>query len=129
MRTASFLFAFGIPALFCPSPAAPQSTDAPLRYTLSYPQPGADLVQVRIDWDATAPGPRTVVMPRAIPMGYANVPYDRYVENVRAFTASGGTAPVASDANVALPSSWLEISRWSAFPSPTKYPRYGRALR
>jgi predicted metalloprotease with PDZ domain len=32
-------------------------------------------------------GPQTLIMPRAIPMGYGEQPYDRYVENLRAYGA------------------------------------------
>jgi predicted metalloprotease with PDZ domain len=32
-------------------------------------------------------GPRTLIMPRAIPMGYGWQPYDRFVSNVKAFSA------------------------------------------
>jgi predicted metalloprotease with PDZ domain len=35
----------------------------------------------------TLPAPRTLIMPRAIPMGYGWQPYDRFVSNVQAFTA------------------------------------------
>jgi predicted metalloprotease with PDZ domain len=34
-------------------------------------------------------GPRTLIMPRAVPMGYGWQPYDRFVSNVNAFSADG----------------------------------------
>lgn len=64
-----------------------------LRYELTYTTGTPGSVQVEILLPA-AVGATTLVMPRAIPMGYADVPYDRYVRDVEAFGADGGALEV-----------------------------------
>jgi len=43
---------------------------------------------------ASSECPRTLVMPRAIPMGYGEQPYDRFVTELRAFGNDGGALAV-----------------------------------
>jgi predicted metalloprotease with PDZ domain len=50
-------------------------------------------VEVRIP-PAAAACPRTLVMPRAIPMGYGEQPYDRFVTGLAAFGTDGGALEV-----------------------------------
>jgi predicted metalloprotease with PDZ domain len=66
------------------APAA-AGAQARVTYEVRYTQPGATRVQISINLPAPLAGPQTLIMPRAIPMGYGEQPYDRYVENVEAF--------------------------------------------
>jgi predicted metalloprotease with PDZ domain len=61
-----------------PGPASPA-----VEYGLTFPLPVTGRIQVRIDLPDLPP-PQTLVMPRAIPMGYGEQPYDRFVSRVRA---------------------------------------------
>jgi predicted metalloprotease with PDZ domain len=63
-------------------------------YHLRYDAPGDSLVHISITLPAAAPGPVTLVIPRAVPMGYASVPYDRYVVGVRARSDHGTSLEV-----------------------------------
>ena len=60
----------------------------PLNYQLRYRMPGDPRVELTLELPGLS-APRTLVMPRAIPMGYSEQPYDRYVRDLRAFTADG----------------------------------------
>ena len=62
---------------------APQD---PLDYELRYRAPGSPRVEITLRFPGLA-APQTLVMPRAIPMGYSEQPYDQFVRDVRAFTA------------------------------------------
>jgi predicted metalloprotease with PDZ domain len=55
----------------------------PVRYRLEYREPYAK-VRVTIEAPPDAGAPRTLVMPRAIPMGYGEQHFDRYVSGVAA---------------------------------------------
>ncbi len=63
--------------------------DARMVYTLRYAAPGNSAIQVRIELPRRAVAPHTLLVPRAVPMGYGEEPYDRFVANVRAFDSSG----------------------------------------
>jgi len=54
-------------------------------YRLSYPAPGSATAHMRIELPGTPASPRMLVIPRAIPMGYGEEPYDRFVTHVLAF--------------------------------------------
>lgn len=64
-------------------------------YELQYANPGAAHVRVSIHLPAPLAGPQTLIMPRAIPMGYGEQPYDRYVENIKAYGAKDEALAVA----------------------------------
>lgn len=68
-----------------------------LRYRLRYTAPGASEVHVVIEVPAPASGPRVLVMPRAIPMGYGEAPYDRFVGDLRAFDPDGAALAVSRE--------------------------------
>lgn len=70
--------------------AAPQDR---LDYQLRYRAPGSPRVEVTLSFPSLA-APQTLVMPRAIPMGYSEQPYDQFVRDVRAFTADARPLPV-----------------------------------
>jgi len=64
-----------------------------LHYELTYTTDAPGSVQVQIGLPATMRA-TALVVPRAIPMGYADVQYDRYVRDVQAFDADGGALEV-----------------------------------
>jgi len=63
-------------------------------YTLRYSAAGEPTVHVRILLPVPS-APLTLVIPRAVPMGYSEEPYDRFVSNVRAFDSSGNALEVS----------------------------------
>ncbi len=67
----------------------------PVRYLLSYAAPGSTSVHVRIELAGVPPALRTLVIPRAVPMGYGEEPYDQFVARVAAFDAAGKRLEVA----------------------------------
>ncbi|HEV8266997.1 MAG TPA: hypothetical protein VGR00_02140, partial [Thermoanaerobaculia bacterium] len=79
-----------------PSPAAvaPPASTAPIGYRLVVASPMATTVHVEIDLPDLPP-PQVLVIPRAVPMGYGEEPYDRFVSNVKAFAADGKPLDVA----------------------------------
>jgi predicted metalloprotease with PDZ domain len=60
-----------------------------LKYGLAYSSAGVNAVQVRIDLPSSRSAPVVLVMPRNYPGGYEFVPYDSFVEDVRAFSDQG----------------------------------------
>ncbi|MGE3473393.1 MAG: hypothetical protein AB7O28_23815, partial [Vicinamibacterales bacterium] len=71
-------------------PAAAQDA-APVAYTLGYRAAGEAHVHVEIAWSPPLAARAALVMPRAIPMGYGEQRYDRFVHDVTAHTAAGRT--------------------------------------
>jgi predicted metalloprotease with PDZ domain len=70
--------------------AGPQMFDAQaatVAYTLSYASTGSTHVHVRVDSLPGTTMPRTFLIPRAIPMGYGEEPYGRFVSDVQSFDA------------------------------------------
>ncbi|MFQ5705781.1 MAG: hypothetical protein ACE5HT_17430, partial [Gemmatimonadales bacterium] len=84
-----------MPALALLSMAAVQPPQ-PVRYELRYDPAihGRIQVQITVPEDSTA---QVLVMPRAIPMGYSDVHYDRFVSDVRAMGRDGSRLSVARD--------------------------------
>jgi predicted metalloprotease with PDZ domain len=68
--------------------AAAVASDAPIAYRLTFPGSSASRVRVEIEVP-DLPSPRILVIPRAIPMGYGEAPYDRFVFSVEALDAAG----------------------------------------
>jgi predicted metalloprotease with PDZ domain len=64
--------------------AAFAQTPEPVVYRLALDKPGDSVVSVSITLPASAPAPVTLVIPRAVPMGYSQQSYDRYVVDVAA---------------------------------------------
>ena len=64
-------------------------------YHLSYAAPGAATVHVRIELPGRPASARTLLIPRAIPMGYGEEPYDQFIANVAAFDSAGKPLPVS----------------------------------
>jgi predicted metalloprotease with PDZ domain len=63
-------------------------------YSLTYREFRPGMVSVRIDLPPASPGSRIFVIPRAIPMGYGEQPFDRFVSSVAAFSSEGSTLAV-----------------------------------
>jgi predicted metalloprotease with PDZ domain len=61
---------------------------ATLTYNLSYDLAHPSLIHISIKLPAPADGPLTLIMPRSVPGAYAQRPYDPFVSNVKAFTAT-----------------------------------------
>ena len=59
------------------------------RYRLLYSLEAGSEVRVEIRWGTPLDAPGTFVMPRAIPMGYGEQPYDRFLRQARAFSGDG----------------------------------------
>ena len=71
--------------------ASPASPTDPVSYRVELAKPGDTSVAVSLTLPEAAPGPLTLVIPRAVPMGYSQQLYDRYVSDVVA-SGDGGRA-------------------------------------
>jgi predicted metalloprotease with PDZ domain len=56
----------------------------PLEYRAEYTRPTSSKIHISLHVPGGADAPLTLIIPRAIPGGYAERPYDPFVENVRA---------------------------------------------
>jgi predicted metalloprotease with PDZ domain len=65
-----------------------------VRYSLAYGDDRPSSISVRIDLPPLAPGPKVFIIPRAIPMGYGEQPFDRFVVEVSAHSADGARLSV-----------------------------------
>jgi predicted metalloprotease with PDZ domain len=81
-------------ALGLPTRAASEEI---LTYSLRYDLVVPSVVHISVKFPAPADGPLTLIVPRSVPGGYAQVPYDPFVINVKAYTAVGGAAEVRRD--------------------------------
>jgi predicted metalloprotease with PDZ domain len=71
-----------------------QTPSEEISYRFQYAQAGDAAISVDIAWATPLPETRSLVVPRAIPMGYGEQRYDAFVKDVRVFTADGrSTAP------------------------------------
>ncbi|MEZ5289629.1 MAG: hypothetical protein R2745_00960 [Vicinamibacterales bacterium] len=70
---------------------------APIAYTLRYAAAGDAHVAVEIAWTPPLADRGALVMPRAIPMGYGEQRYDRFVLDVTAHTAEGRALTAARE--------------------------------
>jgi predicted metalloprotease with PDZ domain len=68
-----------------------------VRYRVHYTRAGDAAVGVSLALPTALPAPQVLVVPRAIPMGYSEAPYDDFVDDVRAFTAEGVALPVVRE--------------------------------
>ncbi len=89
MRKRAMIF---LVILFSPGFASAQ---ARITYGVQYARAGESRIRVSIAMPEPLAGPQTLIMPRAIPMGYGEQPYDRYVENLKAFGAADEVLAVA----------------------------------
>ncbi len=72
-------------------PALPQ--DDAVAYRLTVGDPATRTVDIEMRVPPTA-GPATLIIPRAIPMGYGTAPYDAFYREVQAFDTEGNTLDV-----------------------------------
>jgi len=72
-----------------PGIAAGQATGPEVSYRFVYAKAGDTTVSIEMAWGSPLPDSRSLVMPRAIPMGYGEQRYDAFVTDVRAVTADG----------------------------------------
>ncbi len=71
------------------APAIPAGAQPRLTYQVRYFRPGDAHVRIAVALADPVPAPAVFVMPRAIPGGYAQEEYDRYVGQLRTFDAEG----------------------------------------
>ncbi len=97
-------------AIALATPARVSAADEPkLTYVLTYSLKTPDIVHISIHFAQPASAPLTLIIPRSVPGGYAQRPYDPFVANVKAFSES---APHASS-NDDLPVDRDELGpRW-----------------
>jgi predicted metalloprotease with PDZ domain len=65
-----------------------------LAYRVQYDLAAPSIVHISVKFPSPADAPLTLIMPRSVPGGYAQRPYDPFVINVKAYTAVGGAAEV-----------------------------------
>jgi predicted metalloprotease with PDZ domain len=70
------------------------AADEQLLYRVSYDLAAPAIVHVSMNFPAPSNAPLTLIMPRAIPGGYAQRPYDPFVANVKAYTAANASVQV-----------------------------------
>ncbi|MBI1738879.1 MAG: hypothetical protein HYR58_06490, partial [Acidobacteria bacterium] len=82
--------------LFAPVVTAPVVTGAQERitYGVQYARAGESRIRVSMELPAPLATPQTLIMPRAIPMGYGEQPYDRFVGDLKAYGAEDEALPV-----------------------------------
>lgn len=85
------LMMWGLSLLSLPSLLRSQE---PLSVRLRYTDPSTQRVEVTWTLPNPAVGPVTFIMPRAIPMGYGEQRYDRFVEDLKGFSATGERLPM-----------------------------------
>ena len=75
--------------------ATPVGPTREVAYTLRYARPGDGTVHLALAPHPALVGAHDLVMPRAVPMGYGEAPYDAFVEDVSATGPDGAGVPVA----------------------------------
>ena len=105
----------GCLALFVAAATAATTTQeagAGVAYHFVYPRSGSATASIEIGLPWPLAEARALVMPRAIPMGYGEQRYDRFVGDVRAITADGRTLTPAREEGPrwALPAGTARIS-------------------
>ncbi|MGA2429272.1 MAG: hypothetical protein ABSH13_12305 [Candidatus Acidiferrum sp.] len=68
-----------------------------LTYSIRYDLAVPSVVHISVKLPAPSDAPLTLIMPRSVPGGYAQRPYDPFVINVKAYTAAGSAAEVRRD--------------------------------
>jgi predicted metalloprotease with PDZ domain len=71
--------------LLLAAPAGGQGQQREVAYALAYSASGSPTVSIEMRLPRPLPQPQSLVMPRAIPMGYGEQRYDAFVRDVRAF--------------------------------------------
>ena len=76
-------------SLVAAAAVASAAANEPVSYRVAVARAGDTSVAVSIELPAAAPAPVTLVIPRAVPMGYSQQEYDRYVGEPKALGAKG----------------------------------------
>jgi len=76
------------------SPPSFAATNVSLSYQLRYDSAAPSMVVVSIRFPVPTDAPLTLIMPRSIPGGYAQRPYDPFVAKVKAYSATGDAVEV-----------------------------------
>ncbi len=71
-----------------------QPASVEVTYALQYQESRPGVVSVRIELPPGSPGPRVFIIPRAIPMGYGEQPFDSFVSSVKASSPDGSAVVV-----------------------------------
>ncbi|MGQ0736892.1 MAG: M61 family metallopeptidase, partial [Acidobacteriota bacterium] len=100
------------------APSSAQPAAATVSYRFTYAQPDDATAVVEIGWSTANPERRTLIMPRAIPMGYGEQRYDAFVKDLRAWSAEGAETSPQRD----------EGPRWRLGPNTVRV-RYRVDLR
>ena len=77
--------------------ASPASPTDPVAYRVELARASDTSVAVSLTLPASAEGPVTLVIPRAVPMGYSQQLYDRYVTDVTGRGGDDAAVPVARE--------------------------------
>jgi predicted metalloprotease with PDZ domain len=92
-KTVRFFLAAVLPLLFC-LPRATSAANEQLFYRVSYDLATPAIIHVSLDFPAASDAPLTLIVPRAVPGGYAQRPYDPFVTNVKAYAAANASVGV-----------------------------------
>ncbi|MEP7118195.1 MAG: hypothetical protein ABI880_11475, partial [Acidobacteriota bacterium] len=89
MRLPAFVsvLVLGLSATALPASAQPAGSE--VAYRFHYAAAGDATVTISLEWSLPLEGPRALVMPRAIPMGYGEQRYDAFVSDVTATSTAG----------------------------------------
>jgi predicted metalloprotease with PDZ domain len=87
----------GLLVLTCFSLRSSGATEARLVYRLRYDLSAPSMVHVTLDLPEATEAPLTLIMPRSVPGGYVQRPYDPFVSSVKAFGANGAAAEITRD--------------------------------
>ena len=100
---------------------AAQPPAAAVSYRFHYAAPGDDFAAVTIEWPTPLAEPRSLVMPRAIPMGYGEQRYDAFVSDVMTV---GGPRPLGGGDATAMPAAVAAVReegpRWRLVAGTTR---------
>jgi predicted metalloprotease with PDZ domain len=75
---------------------AAAAAEPPLHYRVTLD--GSPSIAVRVAWSGALPPGARFVVPRSVPMGYGEAPYDRYYGGMRGRDAQGGLVAMRRDA-------------------------------
>jgi predicted metalloprotease with PDZ domain len=92
-KTVPFFLSVVLLLLFA-LPRVASAADEQLLYRVSYDLTMPAIVHVSMRFPAPADAPLTLIVPRSVPGGYAQRPYDPFVTNIKAYLAAGTSVEV-----------------------------------
>jgi predicted metalloprotease with PDZ domain len=95
-RTAILLCLLGFLAPYCRSQTSTPANEY-LVYRVKYDLAAPNLVHIAIDFPPDTAAPQTLIIPRSVPGGYAQRPYDPFVAHVTAHSSSDANLEVRRD--------------------------------